>query len=158
MLCFSRIVKVTRCWTFIEICSLFTKFCSCKHDICLTLPHSKWSPYKICPHRKPCYHRGRDCTMHSVSWHLLHSCAKSAFQRLAIDASSKSFKIVRNGRCNRPCRPLPLHGLQYQHRCLAPFLELTTSTVYMAACKLNKSFSFDKTLKITGHVCFLIHM
>jgi len=41
---------------------------------------------------------------------------------------------------------------------LRRFWNMTTSTVYMTACKLNKSFSLDKTLKITGHVCFLIHI
>jgi len=34
----------------------------------------------------------------------------------------------------------------------------TTFTVYMTACDFEMSFSFDKTVKITGHVFFLIYV
>jgi len=33
--------------------------------------------------------------------------------------------------------------------------DITTFTVYMTACDLEKSFSFDATLEITGHIVAL---
>jgi len=38
------------------------------------------------------------------------------------------------------------------------FQDITTTTVYVTACDLEKSFSLDMTAEITGHVRFPIHV
>jgi len=38
------------------------------------------------------------------------------------------------------------------------FQDITTYMVYETACDLQKSFSLDKTVKITGHKCSPIHV
>jgi len=38
------------------------------------------------------------------------------------------------------------------------FQNITAVTVHVTACDLEKSFSFDKTVEITSHVCFPIHV
>jgi len=38
------------------------------------------------------------------------------------------------------------------------FRDITTLTVYVTTSDLNKSFIFKKTVEITSHVRFLIHM
>jgi len=38
------------------------------------------------------------------------------------------------------------------------FLYITTFIVYVTACDLEKSFSFEKTVEITSHVCFSVHV
>jgi len=37
------------------------------------------------------------------------------------------------------------------------FRDITTSTVYVTACDLEKALIFDTTVEITGHVRFPIH-
>lgn len=36
--------------------------------------------------------------------------------------------------------------------------DITTFTVYMTACDLEKSFIFDMIVEMTGHVHFMIHV
>jgi len=36
------------------------------------------------------------------------------------------------------------------------FRDISTFTVYVTACDLEKSFIFEKIVEITSHVCFLI--
>jgi len=36
------------------------------------------------------------------------------------------------------------------------FQDITTFAVYVTDCGLEKSLNFEKTVELTGHVCFLI--
>jgi len=38
------------------------------------------------------------------------------------------------------------------------FRDITTCTVYVTACDLEKLSSFDKTVEITSHVLFPVHI
>jgi len=49
--------------------------------------------------------------------------------------------------------PFLTHGVYILHG----VRDITTFTVYVATCDLVKSFSFNRTVEITGHVCSPIY-
>jgi len=83
----------------------------------------------------------------------------SHFKRLALGAWPwRSLKVIRIA----AIRQVMCHFLLVicsNNVCnLHRFRDITTFTMYVTACDLEKSFSFTKTVKITGHVRCSVHV